>query len=65
MFALIARAHFATMRTRRNPDARLASKLELTRHAYLAGWPQGRILRLAVERGEALGLERGLEQGLE
>ena len=44
MFALLVRAHFATLRTRHNPAVRLASKLELTRHVYLAGWAQRRIL---------------------
>ncbi|XLZ71192.1 DUF4351 domain-containing protein [Massilia sp. SR12] len=43
-FAMLAEAHFATMRTKRNPVARLVLKLLLTRRAYSFGWGQQRIV---------------------
>lgn len=43
-FALLAEAHFATMRTKRNSAARLVVKTLLTRRAYSIGWGQQRIV---------------------
>ena len=45
-FALVARAHFETMRTRRDPDARLVSKILLVKEMYVRAWPKQRIIDL-------------------
>ncbi|MTW13484.1 hypothetical protein GM658_23010 [Pseudoduganella eburnea] len=97
--------HFATIRTRRDPDGRLAAKIKLARRAYHFRWPKRRILdfvdvldwlmqlpesqkaafevalgelerrldmpyvnsmvRDAIARGEAIGVERGEQRGLQ
>lgn len=103
-FALVTQAHFATMRTRRDPDGRLVEKIQLVRSVYQLQWPKQRILdfvdvldwlmqlpesqkaafeaalsemerrlnmpyvnsmvRDAIARGEAIGVERGEQRGL-
>lgn len=43
-FALVREAHFATLRTKREPQARLECKILLTKWAYRIGWGEQRIL---------------------
>lgn len=43
-FALLAEAHFATMRSKRNPAARLVLKILLTRRVYGSRWGKQRIV---------------------
>jgi len=104
-FALVTQAHFATMKTRHDPDRRLAEKIRLVRRIYHQGCPKQRILdfvdvldwlmqlpesqkasfeaalselerrlnmpyvnsmvRDAIARGEAIGVERGEQRGLQ